>query len=161
MAGELSIERVEGLVRKWRSGRRGGSRAAPEEVRRAVLELKRKRGWNFVSERLGLGSSTLWNWARREKANQEPRPHYSKPRRRGASPKGERAVTRPSSISFLELPVRPPEVRSLLQPGEALSIEWQRQDGKRMKITGQALNPAQIEAWVSRFLDSSEQENTQ
>lgn len=152
----VSIEKAKTAFKQWREERGGGRGHAPDELRRLALAIYRQYGETRTCRELSVSSSALWRWKQKPLP---PKQSKVRPKQRSMASKTHATpgVKRECPPGFIDLTAAA-AVRlggSPLQPSGStggMHIEWLREDGGRMKVSGALLDLAQIEQLAERFL---------
>jgi hypothetical protein len=142
---KVSIDQAKKMFEEWRKNRKGRG-AAPPELRRIALDIKKRHGERIAHEELRLSSHTLWSWTR-EQSNGKPKQSLQdKPAQQVK--RNRKQAARMEFVDVTPKEAYPPGFQS------GLTVEWQRLDGARMRISG-ALNMAEVETLANRFLGAN------
>lgn len=141
----VSIDEAKTLFDRWRGERTHSARHTPDELRDLALALCEEHGEKPVRKELKLSSSTLWQWRLdKTKAYEEMLDGGEIERK-----KSEKSVNVPEvkAADFIEVALLPaPKSDSDV----SFKIEWQRQDGATMAISGLAM--AEVGELMAQFL---------
>ena len=148
----VTMDQARRLFSKWRKSRPHSRSAAPLELRRVAVAMKRRHGGRINQEKLGLSSNTLWGWQREAAASDAMNTKPPVAVRRASLKQVLPKVVAAAGIKFVEITPSP----SARQMDSRLAVEWQRSDGVRMKVSGTSLDLAGVEQLAQHFLSARE-----
>lgn len=141
---KITIEQAKRLFSEWRQMRKDAHVRTPDRLRKIAIALWQEHGDSIVCGELKVSSSSLWEWRQQLK---QPKPDlYNKAKiiSKVQSKKAVEAVKN-GVTDFVELrPILAPTIVPTLQ------IEWQRQDGNYMRLSG--ITEVQVAKLVGQFL---------
>src|SRR3989338_354214 len=128
--GTIRLGTVRKSFRQWRTKHGSGTGYhIPEKMRERAIALLDEHSIDEVTRELGLGTGTVSRWQR----------IYRTRKRRAAGCKRE---TRPEFVEVKGIPAS--------QFTAELTLEWVRQDGNRMRLSGASVSTSR--EFINEFL---------